>query len=249
MELAGKVAVVTGAAGGIGRGLTRKFLAEGASVLMVDLQEDALREAASTLDGEVDFVAADVTSVEDTTRYFARCIERFGKLDIAALNAGILGDMAPITEQRVEAFDRVMAVNVRGVFLGLAESMRLMKQSGGAILVTSSVAGIRGTRNGLAPYSASKHAVIGLMKSAALEGSKFGIRVNSINPSGVETSMLREIEEGLKSGPAARDLKGERPAGRFATPDEIADLATFLVSDRASYCSGSTYMIDSAGTA
>src|SRR5262245_48536976 len=247
-RLEGKVAVITGGAGGIGVATGRLFAEEGASVLLVDLAEPPLRQAVQAIgDERVSAVVADVTQAEDVERYVRTAIDRYGGIDVFFANAGVEGVVAPITEYPDDAFDRVMAVNVRGVWLGLKHVMAQMQQrGGGSIIITSSIAGVRGSPL-MAPYSISKHAVVGLMRSAALAGATHGIRVNAVNPAQIETRMMRSIEAAID--PAAPErAKAEReariPMKRYGLPEEVARLALFLASAESGYCTGGVYMID-----
>jgi len=179
-------------------------------------------------------------------------VARFGRVDVALLNAGIEGHVKPIGEYPTEIFDKVMAVNVRGVWLGLKYVMKAMDATGGSIVVTSSTSGIRATPN-LSAYTASKHAVIGLMRSAAIEGASKRIRVNTVNPSPIDTPMIASLEKmrglaGRNDQPMARAT----PLGRYGTPKEVAKIMLFLASDDSSFCTGGVYMVDggvSAGRA
>jgi NAD(P)-dependent dehydrogenase (short-subunit alcohol dehydrogenase family) len=252
-RLDGKVAVITGGAGGIGAATGRLFAEEGASVLLVDVAAEALQQAVRAIGGErVSAVVADVTQTEQVQSYVQTAIDRYGGIDVFFANAGIEGVVAPITDYPDEVFDRVIAVNVRGVWLGLKHVMAPMQQrGGGSIIITSSIAGVRGSSL-LAPYSTSKHAVIGLMRSAALAGAAHGIRVNTINPAPIETRMMRSIETGVD--PEAPDrAKAEReariPMKRYGLPEEVARLALFLASDESGYCTGGVYVVDGACTA
>lgn len=247
-RLAGKVAVITGGAGGIGVATGRLFAEEGARVLLVDLADDTLRQAVAAIGSEhVSAVAADVTRAEDVRRFVETAVERYGGIDIFFANAGVEGAVAPITEYPDEVFDRVMAVNVRGVWLGLKHVMaEMQRRGGGSIIITSSIAGVRGSPL-MAPYSTSKHAVIGLMRSAAVAGASHRIRVNTVNPAQIETRMMRAIEAALE--PAAPErAKAEReariPMKRYGTPEEVARLALFLASDESAYCTGGVHMVD-----
>ena len=217
-RLQDKVAVITGGAGGIGKVTAKRFLDEGASVVLVDLFEDALAEAKKELGDNVLTVEADVTKEEDVQKYVDKTVEHFGKIDIFFNNAGIEGKVAPITEQKVEDFDKVMAVNVRGMFLGLQKVLPVMiKQKSGSIINTSSVAGLGGSPN-VSPYITSKHAVVGLTKAAAVENAAHNIRVNSIHPSPVNTRMMRSLETGLQVDQAT--MAKSIPLGRYGEPEE-----------------------------
>lgn len=252
-RLEGKVAVITGGAGGIGAATGRLFAEEGASVLLVDLAAEALQQVVQAIgDEHVSAVVADVTQAEQVQRYVQTAIDRYGGIDVFFANAGVEGVVAPITEYPDDVFDRVMAVNVRGVWLGLKHVMAHMQQrGGGSIIITSSIAGVRGSP-GMAPYSTSKHAVIGLMRSAALAGAAHGIRVNTVNPAQIETRMMRSIEAAIDPAVPER-AKAEReariPMKRYGLPEEVARLALFLASDESGYCTGGVYMVDGAVTA
>jgi 3alpha(or 20beta)-hydroxysteroid dehydrogenase len=252
-RLEGKVAVITGGAGGIGAATGRLFAEEGASVLLVDLAAEALQQVVQAIgDEHVSAVVADVTRTEQVQRYVHTAIDRYGGIDVFFANAGVEGLVAPITEYPDDVFDRVMAVNVRGVWLGLKHVMAHMQQrGGGSIIITSSIAGVRGSP-GMAPYSTSKHAVIGLMRSAALAGAAHGIRVNTVNPAPIETRMMRSIEAAFDPAVPER-AKAEReariPMKRYGLPEEVARLALFLASNESGYCTGGVYMVDGAFTA
>ena len=245
-----KTAIVTGAAGGIGSTAVRRFIEEGANVLAVDRDEEALAKLGATLSsGSFDFVAADVTDEAATKKVVAHAVSRFGQVNVALLNAGIEGDLGRIEELPVAMFDRVMAVNVRSVWLGLAALMPAMRSGqGGSIIITSSVAGVRGSAK-LAAYSASKHAVLGLMKSAALDGAADGIRVNAIAPAQTRTRMMESIDAQLDAAGRTEDPAGRLPMKRYAEPSEIASMMLFLASDESRYCNGCCYHVDGGVTA
>ena len=252
-RLSRKVAIVTGAAGGIGSAIATAFAREGAALCLVDRDEAGLADRVARLGAErCCACAADISDPEDVARATATAVDRYGRLDILISNAGIEGRVLPVTESPIEDFDRVMAVNVRGVFLTLREAMPAMqRRGGGSIVITSSIAGLRGFA-GLSAYSASKHAVLGLMRCAALEGAPHGIRVNTIHPSPIETRMMRAIEEGAAPGAADAAKAGfaaRIPAGRYGTPEEVAALALFLASDESGFCSGGAYSVDGAMSA
>lgn len=181
-RLNGKAGIITGAAGGIGSAAARRFIEEGADVLLVDCDEEGLARLAEDLpQSQSACFVADITDETAVKGLVADAMARFGRVDMALLNAGIEGRLGRIAEIPVTVFDQVMAVNVRSVWLGLAALLPVMRVNGGSIVITSSVAGLKGSAR-LAAYSASKHAVLGLMRSAALEGAVDGIRVNSSNP-------------------------------------------------------------------
>jgi NAD(P)-dependent dehydrogenase (short-subunit alcohol dehydrogenase family) len=251
-RLRGKVAVITGGAGGIGRAAGALFASEGADVLLVDLDEAALEQAVrETGSNRVSHFVGDVTRAADNEAMFACATERYGGVDVFLANAGIEGDVRPITEYDEARFDQVMAVNVKGVFLGLKSAFPAMRaRGGGSIVITSSVAGVRGA-GGLSAYVTSKHAVIGLMRSAAQEGAPLNIRVNTVNPSPVETRMMRSLEAGIAPGAAEAakaQIAARIPMQRYGTPDEIARVMLFLASDDSSWVTGSVYMADGGNT-
>ncbi len=248
MRLKGKTAVITGGAGNIGLATAQRFLAEGARVLIVDRGEDRVAEGLRTLSSnDAHGLSADVTDSAESARYAAEAKRLFGETDIFFNNAGIAGSVAPIVAHPDEAFDRTMAVNVRGVFLGLKHMLPVMRD-GGSIVCTSSVAGLRGSA-GMAGYVASKHAVVGLMRVAAIESAPRKIRVNTIHPGPVEGDMMNELEHGMAPADpkAAHALIAQRMRlGRYIERKEIADLVTFLASDESRMISGATMVIDAA---
>ena len=252
-RLDGKVAVITGGAGGIGRAAAKLFAAEGASVLVVDIDEAGLAAAVEdSASNRVSYCVADVTQAADNERMFATAAERYGGVDILLANAGIEGSVAPIVDMAEADFDRVMAVNVKGVWLGLKYGIpHLAARGGGSIVITSSVAGLTPTP-AIAPYGASKHAVIGLMRSAARECATANIRVNTVNPSPVETRMMRSLERGISpDDPAAAQARITEsiPLGRYAEPVDIAKVMLFLASDDAAFVTGSVYKADGGNSA
>lgn len=247
-RLDGKVAVITGGSGGIGAEAGRIFVREGAKVLLVDLQEEPLKKAVQNVGGaNVSYAVADVTQPEQVQAYVRTAVERYGGIDISLQNAGIEGVVQPITDYPLDIFDKVLAVNVRGVWLGLKYLMpEMQKRGGGSIVITSSVAGIRGTP-GVSAYVTSKHAVIGMMRVAALEGAEHKIRVNTVNPAPIETRMMRSLEEGFAPGSAmhAKErIAATVPLRRYGSPEEVADVMLFLASDESRYCTGGVYMVD-----
>ncbi len=254
MRVKNKVIVITGGAGGIGLAAADLFLNEGAEgVHLVDLHEDALEEASRKLarPEKTAWTAADVSKSADVKRYTSDAMKRFGQIDVLFLNAGIEGKVMPLTDYPEELFDKLMAVNAKSLFLGLKFGFPYLKENGGSVIITSSVAGFRGTPN-VSGYITSKHATLGIMKTAALEGAPFGIRVNSIHPSPVDNRMMRSLEEGFAPGKATeakQSFEKMIPLGRYATNEEIARLALFLASDESSFITGSSYTIDGGMTA
>ena len=195
-RLTEKVAVITGGAGGIGQAAARQFTAEGARVVLVDLDEAVLQTVVQSIGEDMaSYVVADVTQAEQVQSYVNAAVDRWGGIDILLANAGIEGTLSPIPDYPIDIFDQVMAVNVRGVWLGLKYVIPVMRdRGGGSIVITSSTAGIGGSA-GISAYVTSKHAVIGLMRTAALECAPLGIRVNTVNPAPIETRMMRSLEE------------------------------------------------------
>src|SRR6266850_5509906 len=187
-KLDGRVAIITGGSGGTGRAAAKRFVDEGANVLLVDIEERTLRDSVNAIgEKHASWICADVTSDDDTQGYVKAAVERYGRIDILLANAGIEGNFKPIPEYPIEVFDRVIAVNVRGVWLGLKQVIPAMaKGGGGSIVITSSTAGIHGYV-GASAYVTSKHAVIGMMRTAALECAPLKIRVNTVNPAPIET--------------------------------------------------------------
>lgn len=243
-RLAGKVAIITGGAGGIGKKTAELFLKEGAKVVIVDLMQDDLDRALNELSGQGEIIAikADVTNESEVETYVKQSLEKFGKIDVFFNNAGIEGKVAPLVEQKVEDFDQVMSVNVRGVFLGLKYVLpHLIKQKSGSVINTSSVAGLNGSPD-VAPYIASKHAVVGLTKTAALEVAASNVRVNSVHPSPVNTRMMRSLESGMKID--EHTLAKSIPLGRYGETSDIASLVLFLASDESTFITGAQYRID-----
>ena len=258
-RLEGKVALITGATGGIGRAAAQLFADEGARVALVDLDEAALREIADTIGASrASYTAADVTQPEQNQAFVQAAVDRWGGIDVFLANAGIEGSIAPIADYPIDVFDRVMAVNVRGVWLGIKYVTPAMRaRGGGSIVITSSTAGI-GAGPDMSAYTTSKHAVIGLMRTAAMEGASAGIRVNTVNPAPIETRMMRSIEEMRVASLDDADITVEQtkrataariPLGRYGNPEEVARLMLFLASDDSSFCTGGVYMVDGGRSA
>lgn len=247
-RLDGKVAIITGGAGGIGIAAGKRFVAEGASVLLVDLDEQALRQACGEVSSnKVSYHVGDVTSSADNKAMAEVATERFGGVDIFLANAGIEGDVASILDYDEARFDQVMNVNVKGPFLGLrAVVPEMQKRGGGSVIITSSIMGLKGGAT-VAPYATSKHAVIGLMKSASREFATQNIRVNTVNPAPVNTRMMRSLEEGMRPGEADEAKAGIEagiPMQRYAEPEDIANIMLFLASDESAFITGSVYLAD-----
>ena len=248
-----KVAIITGGAGGIGIAAAKKFIEEGAKVMLVDLDETALQAAVNELGSNVaSYCVADVSDGEQTKRYVDATVDAFGGVDVYLANAGIEGKVESIIDQDEQMFDKVMGVNVRGVWLGIKHAFPAMQaRGGGSIVITSSIMGLKGGAN-LSPYITSKHAVIGLMRAAAMEGAPHNIRVNTVNPSPVETRMMRSLEAGINPDGAeeAHDMIAANiPLQRYAEPEDIANVMAFLGSDEAKFLSGGVYSADGGQSA
>ena len=244
----GQVAVVTGAAAGFGLAVSTRLAEEGARLVMVDRTADALHEAASKLSGLP--VVADVSQESEVDGYVRAAVDAHGRIDLFFNNAGIEGRMAPMTDLSVADFDRVWAVNGRGVFMGLRSVLKVMKPQGsGAIVNTASMAAIKGAAT-FSPYIASKHAVLGLTKSAALEGAPFGIRINCVAPGHIDTRMGRDLTAQINpEDPESvyRAVSESVPLGkRYGTATEVSNLVVWLLSPESEYVSGALYLIDGA---
>ena len=243
-----KVAIVTGGNSGIGRATAIALAKEGAKVTIAGRRvkegEETVRLIKET-GSEGIFVKTDVANENDVRSLVERTVETYGRLDYAFNNAGIEQTMAPLTEQTVEEFDQIMNINVRGVWLSMKYEIPVMKKNGvgvgGAIVNNSSVAGIMGFPQ-MAIYIASKHAVLGLTKSAALEYAKSGIRINAIAPGGVETEMANRVNENTPQ--FLETLTSMHPIGRIADPEEIANAVVWLLSGKASFVIGHTLLVD-----
>ncbi len=242
----GKVAIVTGGASGIGEGTSRRLSEEGAKVVVVDWNEQALDAVAGSLPGPTVGVRADVSLEEDVEGYMRAALEAFGRVDLVHLNAGISGTFAPFTQVTTDQFDRVIAVNLRSVFFGLRSALRQMEEQGegGAIVTTSSLAGLSGGET-IIPYIAAKHGVIGLTKAAAVYGARIGVRVNTIAPGLIEIGLTKDLEDAIGQGRKAIDaLAASLSMSRFGSPAEAGALVTYLLSEDASYVTGIVIPID-----
>jgi NAD(P)-dependent dehydrogenase (short-subunit alcohol dehydrogenase family) len=248
--LAGKVTIVTGAASGIGAGAARRLVEESAVVVLVDQDGAGAEELSRSLGGESLVVEADVSREEDVVRYTKAAVDRFGRIDLYHLNAGIAGKLALFPDATVEEFDRVLAVNVRGVFLGLREAFRQYARQGGggAVVTTASICSFGGGAD-LVAYHASKHAIVGLMRSAAVYGGPIGTRVNAVAPGIGPTNLLGPPAESTAgdSGTSARARLA--PLQRAGTTEEIGAVVAFLLSDEASFATGDVYSVDGGAVA
>jgi len=251
-RLNNKNAVITGGSGGIGRATAEKMLAEGAKVLIVDIDAEALSKAQNEIQNDnLHIFQADVTKPQEVEAYADAAKKLFGQVDIFFNNAGVEGSVSPIEEYPLDTFDKLIDVNIKGVYYGLRYLFPLMKENGGSIIITSSVAGLTGTPRVL-PYVASKHAAIGMMRSAAMEGAPHQIRVNTINPSPVDNRMMRSLEEGFAPGQAEaarKNFEQNIPLGRYGSNDDMANTVLFLASDESSFITGAVIPVDGGLTA
>jgi NAD(P)-dependent dehydrogenase (short-subunit alcohol dehydrogenase family) len=245
-----KVVLITGALAGIGRATAIAFAKEGARLVVSGRRDQAghaLADELRALGADVEFVRADVRHEDDVRHLIDRAVERFGRIDVAVNNAGTEGDLGPLTDQTPEAYEGTFSTNVLGALLSLKHEMRVMlPQGAGSIINLSSVAGHVGIP-GAAIYVASKHAVEGLTKSAALEGSAAGVRVNAVAPGPVATEMLERFVGG--DAQTKTNFLNSVPAKRAATVDEIAETIVFLASDKARYLTGQSIVVDGGYTA
>lgn len=248
MTFEDKVAVVTGAAGGIGRATAAALLDRGARVVLVDLPGTRLADAerALTPRGDVAAVACDVTDAADVARMADAAARHWGRLDLLHNNAGILGAHHPVLDYPLEELDRILSVNLRGSFLVLQACAQHMVRggAGGAVVNTASVLGLRGTAQHSA-YAMSKHGILGLTATAAAELGREGIRVNAVCPGRVDT----DLNVGLDAVPGQAQMQDRRPIPRVARPEEIANLTIWLLSEEASFVTGAHYVIDGGITA
>lgn len=249
MLLQDKVVLITGAAGGIGLSVAKAAAKEGAKLALVDLKEEALQKASSEIGtGDVLIIPADVTKEEQAKNYVDKTIEKYGRIDVFVNNAGVNGANATIAEQPEENLRFVMEVNFFGAFYGLKHVLKVMEeQKSGSVINTASNGGWLGAP-GMSVYVASKHAILGLTKSAALEMSPFGVRVNAVAPSATDTDMMRRIEANAmgdeKTEEAQKAFASVIPMGRYAKPEEIADAVVYLGSDKSSFIQGVMLRVD-----
>ena len=251
-RLEGKRAVVTGAASGIGRASARLFASEGASVLAVDRTEDALNETVAAIErdgGRVSAMAADVANELHSAQIVETCVKTFGGLDVYFANAGVSGELLPISEYSLEMMERVLAVNLLGPMLAIKHAAPLMAETGaGSIILTASVAGL-GANAGPAVYSATKAGVINLAKSTSAELIGTGVRVNAICPGLIETGMTQFLFDAARARGREDRIGQLNPLQRHGVPQEMAQVALFLASDEASYVNGHAIVADGGLTA
>jgi len=246
----GKVAVVTGAASGIGAATARRFVASGCKVVLADLQEDLGKQLTEEIGEAAVFVRTDVTQESDIAQAVDLAESHFGPLDVMVNNAGIVGAIGPIAETSTEAWDATLDVMLRGTFLGMKHAARVMQPRGrGVILSLSSTAGLTG---GLGPhaYTAAKHAIVGLTKSVASELSPSGIRVNAVAPGNTVTPMTSTVVTGKPDAPDVTEkaLRSMSPLGIAGQPDDIAQALLYLASDEARFVTGHTLVVDAGQT-
>jgi NAD(P)-dependent dehydrogenase (short-subunit alcohol dehydrogenase family) len=253
--LHGTVALVTGAAGGIGRAASLELARQGAVLVLVDRDlagGQSVAAEVAAVGREPLFFAADVSQASEIRAYVQAAIAAHGRIDTFFNNAGIEGVASPVSEYPEEVLDQVLSINVRGLFLGLKHVLDVMvRQKHGCVINTASVAALRASPL-FAPYSMSKHAALGLTRSAAVEVAKYGVRVNAVCPGPIDTRMMRSID--TMSTPAnpndsRRAAEGRNPMGRYGTAEEVANVVCFLASDAASYITGAAWTVDGGRTA
>jgi NAD(P)-dependent dehydrogenase (short-subunit alcohol dehydrogenase family) len=245
-RLEGKHCVITGGAGSLGLACAHRFVEEGARVVLVDCNAEALEAAQSALPSpQIHTVLADVGDSDSVANYIVQSVARFGPIDVLFSNAGNDGPILPVTDYPLDMFDRIHRVHVRGTFLALKHGIPQVRD-GGSIIVTSSVVGVMGVP-GNSAYVSAKHALIGLVRSVAKDVAERGIRVNTVNPGPVDNALMRAAEAQMSAASgmdAAALFNSMIPLGRHAAPAEVANAALYLASDESSYMTGSMLMVD-----
>ncbi len=244
--LEGKICIVTGAAGSLGRATAVRFAAEGAKIMLVDRDRAGLDSVLKALpEGRATAMLADVADAKETAAYVDATVARWGPIDVLFSNAGLSGVIRPVTEYPEDVFDAVIAVNLKGSFLACKYGLPRMRD-GGSIVMTSSVVGVT-SDPGIAAYAASKHGLIGLMRTVAKEAAPRRIRVNAVAPGPIDNAFQRDIEKGLTAAlgtDGGKFLDAVIPLHRHATAEEVAESVLFLASDRSSFTTGSVLMAD-----
>jgi 3-oxoacyl-[acyl-carrier protein] reductase len=249
MRLANKIALITGAGSGMGRATAVLFASEGAKVAVADVSEQGINETVAEIKakgGQAIGVQADVSKTQDVQRMVAATVERLGPPTVLYNNAGIEGESAYLSKMPEDAFDKVIAINLRGVFLGMKYTIpHMIKAGGGSIINQASIAGLIGVRGG-AGYAAAKAGVIAMTRVAAVENGRYNIRVNCICPGAIETPMAVRIRRGAE--PKQQAINRISVLERMGRPEEIARMALFLASDDGSFATGAPFIVDGGWT-
>lgn len=245
MNVNDDVVIVTGAASGIGRATAERFATEGAKVVVVDIEEEPGRDTVEKITsngGEAIFVKADVSDSDDVEQMVEATLDEYGRLNYAHNNAGIGAEMVPLTEQTEETWDNLYEVNMKSIWLGMKYQIpAILESGGGAIVNTSSVSGLGGDRN-MTPYNSVKHGIVGLTRSAALEFSGDGVRVNAVCPGVIDTPLVEELKTAYPE--EVEHMTLGRPMNRLGNPEEVANGVVWLCSDEASFITGHPLVID-----